>query len=78
MSRLELASLDCGLSSQYKQSGAAEARWAHNPEGDGSKPSSAISLLPRGDFRGRKKHLFLNLLAFRISPGYNYDHSYNY
>ena len=25
-----------------KQSGAAEACWAHNPEVDGSKPSSAI------------------------------------
>ena len=29
----------CGFSA--KQSGAAEACWAHNPEVDGSKPSSA-------------------------------------
>ena len=28
----------------WKQSGAAEACWAHNPEVDGSKPSSATVL----------------------------------
>ena len=27
---------------KHKQSGAAEACWAHNPEVDGSKPSSAM------------------------------------
>ncbi|CAK8682872.1 unnamed protein product [Clavelina lepadiformis] len=35
---------DIGLSNQclsIQQSGAAEACWAHNPEVDGSKPSSA-------------------------------------
>ena len=30
---------------QGKQSGAAEACWAHNPEVDGSKPSSAMTIL---------------------------------
>ena len=33
--------IECDTS-QYEQSGAVEACWAHNPEVDGSKPSSAI------------------------------------
>ena len=32
-------------SNNQQQSGAVEARWAHNPEAEGSKPSSAISRL---------------------------------
>ncbi len=31
----------CPIWSVLQQSGAAEACWAHNPEVDGSKPSSA-------------------------------------
>ena len=37
------------LLSKWKQSGAAEACWAHNPEVDGSKPSSANNPL-KSDF----------------------------
>ena len=32
---------EIAISSMHQQSGAAEACWAHNPEVDGSKPSSA-------------------------------------
>ena len=35
------------VSSSRQQSGAAEACWAHNPEVDGSKPSSAIFIISK-------------------------------
>ena len=33
----------------YQQSGAVEACWAHNPEDDGSKPSSAMHFVDFSD-----------------------------
>ena len=61
-----------------KQSGAAEACWAHNPEVQGSKPCSAsglilkkiqdkISGLPGTDIRRRKKHLSVFALKQLLS-----------
>ena len=50
---------------EQEQSGAAEACWAHNPEVDGSKPSSAtLSLLTTHVFSvAALTHHNINLLS---------------
>ena len=61
--------------STHKLSGAAEARRAHNPEGNGSKPFSAITFVFVSFFHPSSQLSFILTSACKLQPDAHRSHT---